>query len=220
MIAALVRKVLVKTDSISRLSTRSAEIHPKDRTLTLLCNGSWATMWLEPCDPLAGLVRTQAISVQPLRVSWARSPEIPTVRARDSLPRVVARRPSRFPRAPMRLIRAAVGMRVAQVGVGKPHHQPCAGDVVHRRLLMWRHAHPHDDDGFVFEFDFGVGETGWWRRGRGWMRAWARMLRPTRRGCEGQAHAADQDAHSCQDAFHLRCPLLRALNRGFRGQPK
>ena len=184
MIAALVRKVLVKTDSISRLSTRSAEIHPKDRTLTLLCNGSWATMWLEPCDPVAGLVRTQAISVQPLRVSWARSPEIPTVRARDSLPRVVARRPSRFPRAPMRLIRAAVGMRVAQVGVGKPHHQPCA-DVVHRRLLMWRHAHPHDDDGFVFEFDFGIRGAGRRRRGRRHrMCSRARMLRPTRFGCE------------------------------------
>ena len=90
-------------------------------------------------------------------------------------------------------------------------HTPRAGDVVHRGLLMGRHAHAHNDDRFVFEFNLGIRGTGRRRRGRclrHWMRTGPRMLRPARLRCECKEHATDEDARSRRGVFHLRRPLF------------
>jgi hypothetical protein len=43
--------------------------------------------------------------------------------------------------------------------IGQPHHEPGSRDIVHRRLLVRRHADADDDHGIVLEFDLGIGRT-------------------------------------------------------------
>jgi len=71
------------------------------------------------------------------------------------------RNPVYVPGAPANVISTAVSMRVAQVCIRQPDHQSRARNVVHRRLLAWRHADANDDDGFILKFDHGIGGAGW-----------------------------------------------------------
>jgi hypothetical protein len=87
-------------------------------------------------------------------------------RVREIFPGMPLNRgPVNVPGSPANVISAAVGMSVAQVYVRQPDHQSRARNVVHRRLLVWRHSDANDDDGFVLKFDHGIGRSGLRRRG-------------------------------------------------------
>jgi len=68
-------------------------------------------------------------------------------------------------RPPPERWRKLAAEKVAQVYVRQPTHQSRARNVVHRRLLAWRHSDANDDDGFILEFDHGIGRAGLRARG-------------------------------------------------------
>lgn len=69
------------------------------------------------------------------------------------------RHPVEFSRAPVGFVRGSIRMCVSQMRIGQPHHEPGSRDIVHRRLLVRRHADADDDHGIVLEFDLGIGRT-------------------------------------------------------------
>jgi hypothetical protein len=68
--------------------------------------------------------------------------------------------PVEFARVSAGIARGSIGLCATQFGIGQPHHQSRAGDVVHRRSLMRSHANANNHDRVVLEFDLGTAGTG------------------------------------------------------------